>query len=160
MRDLIRIACIAFGLALATAHAAEPTTVEEAIRQNLLLKHPTPEYPYEARRLKLSGSGLYQLKFDYESGQLREVHIVQSTRKPVLDEAIISTLKRWQAKPRSLHSLILAVTFRGPNFGSHFSLLRCRDSHPNSMTAMHWATRSARFDLDALFVVRRREAAT
>ena len=113
MKTLIRIACIALSLTLETARAAEPTTGQEALRQNLLLKHPMPEYPYEARRLKLSGSGLYQLKFDYESGRLREVHIVHGTGKRVLDDAIISALKRWQAKPRSLHSILQPVTFWG-----------------------------------------------
>jgi TonB family protein len=99
---------------VAAVRGAEPTTGEEAMRRNLLLRHPVPEYPYEARRLKLSGSGAFQLKFDYDTGLLREIHIVRSTGKRVLDDAAISALKLWRAEPRSLHSIRQPVTFWGP----------------------------------------------
>lgn len=100
-----------FILSLGAVKAAEPTTGEEAIRRNLLVRHPAPEYPYEARRVRISGSGVYQLKFDYETGRLREIHIVRATGQRVLDDAVISALKLWQAQPKSLHTIRLPVTF-------------------------------------------------
>jgi TonB family protein len=47
----------------------------------------------------LSGSGAFQLTFDYDTGRLREIHIVRSTGKRVLDDAAISALKLWRAEP-------------------------------------------------------------
>ncbi len=114
MKTLLNIAVATLCVTLSVVHAAEPTTGEEALRQNLLVRHPVPQYPYEALRLKLTGSGLYQLKFDYDTGRLREVHVVRPCGKPVLDEASIAALKLWQAKPKSLHTILQPVTFWGP----------------------------------------------
>ncbi len=54
-------------------------TVEEAKRKDLLLVAARPDYPYEARRQRLAGSGIFELKFDYETGHLREI---TSSRAP------------------------------------------------------------------------------
>ena len=93
------------------ARAAEPTTAEAAGRQNLLLQHPRPEYPEEAKRKRISGAGVFQVKFDYDTGHLREVHIVRSTGQPALDQACITALKQWQAKPHSLHTITVPMAF-------------------------------------------------
>lgn len=59
----------------------------------------------------LTGSGVFEMKFDYESGRLREVHVVQSTGQPKLDAYTTAALKQWKAKPRSVHTLRLPITF-------------------------------------------------
>ena len=110
MKKLFAIAVASLSLAIANVRAAEPMPVEEAVQRDLLIRHPTPLYPYEGRRQKLEGSGLFELKFNYETGHLREVHIVHSTRKPILDQAVVDTLKLWRAKPKSVHSILLPVT--------------------------------------------------
>ena len=110
MKKMIAIAVASLSFAIASARAAEPMAVEEAVQRHLLIRYPTPLYPYEGRRQKLEGSGLFELKFDYETGHLREVHIVHSTRKPILDKAVVETLKLWRAKPKSVHSILLPVT--------------------------------------------------
>jgi TonB family protein len=95
----------------AFAASPEPTTAAEAIRQHLLLVAVRPDYPYEARRNLLTGTGVFELKFDYESGNLREVHVVQSTGQRILDAHAIGALKLWKAKPRSLHTIRANVSF-------------------------------------------------
>ena len=93
------------------AGSPEPITVEEAMQKDLLLFAVRPDYPYEARRRRLTGSGIFELKFDYESGRLREIHVVQSTGHQLLDGNAIATLKLWKAKPHSVHTIRLPITF-------------------------------------------------
>ena len=82
-----RLLCTALFAAVTTSaklYAAEPTTVEDAVRQKFLLRAPRPEYPFQARRQKFTGSELYELRFDYDTGHLREVHIVKRAGDRVL----------------------------------------------------------------------------
>ena len=82
-----------------------PLTLEEAQAKQLLLVAVQPFIPYEARRMRLSGFGVFDLKFDYETGHLREIQIVKSTGHSMRDGRAISALKLWKAKPRSIHTL-------------------------------------------------------
>lgn len=86
-------------------------TVEEALKQDLLIVAARPDYPYEARRQRWTGSGVFELTFNYETGNLREVHVVQSTGKRMLDGHAIGALKLWKAKPRSIHKIRIPITF-------------------------------------------------
>jgi TonB family protein len=95
------------------AASEDVMTVEEAVQKRLLLVAARPDYSYEARSRKRSGSGLFELKFDYESGRLREVHVVRSIGDPLLDGPAIAALKIWQAKPRSIHTLLVPIRFVG-----------------------------------------------
>ena len=89
----------------------EPMRLDEALRKHLLLKAPRPEYPYEARARRKTGSGVYELKFYYETGHLREIHVVKGIEDLSLDVYAMATLKVWRAKPRSIHALLVPVTF-------------------------------------------------
>jgi TonB family protein len=97
----------AFGL------AGEPplTTIEEAESKQLLVFAAKPSYPYEAYRMRVSGEGIFDLKFDYETGHLREIHVVKSTGNNFLDGHSIGALKLWKAKPRSIHTLRVPIGF-------------------------------------------------
>jgi TonB family protein len=89
----------------------EMMTEQEAVTKDLLLFAVRPDYPYEALSRKRSGSGVFDLTFDYESGHLREVHVVKSTGWRVLDAHAIGALKLWKAKPRSLHTIRVPIIF-------------------------------------------------
>jgi TonB family protein len=89
----------------------EPMQLDEALQKHLLLHAPRPEYPYEARARRKTGSGVYELKFDYETGHLREIHVVKGIEDFPLDMYAMATLKVWRAKPRSIHALLVPVTF-------------------------------------------------
>ena len=88
--------------------------VREAIRQHLLLVAAMPRYPEgtEGRIMRRRFVGVYELKFDYESGHLREVHVVKSMGEQTLEAWTIGALKVWQAKPRSIHNLLVPVQFK------------------------------------------------
>ena len=96
--------------------------LDDALRQHLLLVAVAPDYPleYEWRPAHgnvfgsgaPSGKGIFDLRFDYETGHLREVHVVASTLSRKLDAHAIGALKLWKAKPRSIHLLRVPFDFR------------------------------------------------
>jgi TonB family protein len=93
------------------AATPEVMTQEEALQKHLLLTAIRPQYPYEALARRRTGSGMFELNFDYESGRLREVHVVKSFNDRALEGYAIAALKLWKAKPRSIHTLQVPVTF-------------------------------------------------
>jgi TonB-like protein len=105
-------------LAVSLVSFAETTpevmTALEAAQRGLLLKVVRPEYSWEGRIRHLGGKGVFDLRFDYETGHLQEIHIVNALPSPVLQEAAIDALKRWQARPRSIHVLRVPVMFIPP----------------------------------------------
>jgi hypothetical protein len=107
-------------LLFAAVHLSSSATSEdimplnEAIQKRLLLVAAKPKWPHEAPDgvRRRSSTGVFELKFDYESGHLREVHVVTSTGDRILDAHAIGSLKVWQAKPRSIHNLLVPVAFK------------------------------------------------
>jgi len=98
------------------AGAPDVISVADALRNDLLITAPAPVYPYKVwigRGTNISG--LFELKFDYDSGHLRELHVVNSTANDILDRHIIAALKLWKAKPHSIHILRVPVTFLPPH---------------------------------------------
>ena len=96
--------------------SAADEVVSRIDKQSLLIA-PTPSYPtYSETRnpgeRQRTYNGLFELKFDYESGHLREVHVVKSTGDRAMDAHAIGTLKLWQAKPRTFHNLLVPIRFR------------------------------------------------
>ena len=70
-----------------------------------------PQYSREAQRTRATGTGLFELRFDYESGRLKAIDIVQSTGSRLLDHDAITGLKEWKAKPHSIRVMRIPVTF-------------------------------------------------
>jgi outer membrane biosynthesis protein TonB len=93
------------------AGAPQPMTLDEVQAKQLLLFAAPPNMPYEARRARASGLGVFDLTFDYETGHLREIHVVKSTGYSILDGRAIGALKLWVAKPRSIHTLRVPFNF-------------------------------------------------
>ena len=102
-------------LAISPVSFAETTpevmTGLEAAQRGLLRKAVRPEYSWEARTQRKEGTGVFDLRFDYETGHLREIHIVRALPDPLLQRTAIDALKQWQAKPRSIHVVRIPVTF-------------------------------------------------
>jgi protein TonB len=77
----------------------------------LALSAPRPEYPYEARRQRLTGSGVAVLLVDSASGAVTNVSIARSTGSPILDNAAISGFSRWRFKPGTISKVHAPITF-------------------------------------------------
>jgi periplasmic protein TonB len=75
------------------------------------LNAPRPEYPYEARRQKITGSGVAVMSIDPGSGNVTDVTMAKSTGSPFLDNAAIAGFRRWRFKPGSISTVTCPVTF-------------------------------------------------
>ncbi len=75
------------------------------------LSAPRPEYPYEARRQRLTGSGLAILTIDPQSGAVLDVAMARSTGSALLDNAAMSGFRRWRFKPGTAARVETPITF-------------------------------------------------
>ena len=124
MRTYLAVVILGMLRTLSFAATAEeaPMMLDEALRQHLLLVAIAPDYPGgiewhpipgSAREYhRPTGKGVFDLRFDYETGHLREVRVVQSTGSRSLDGHSIGALKLWKAKPRSIRILRVPIDFR------------------------------------------------
>jgi TonB family protein len=72
---------------------------------------PRPEYPYEARRQRLTGSGVATLTIDVATGAVINVTMSRSTGSAVLDNATINGLRRWRFRPGTVSRVQTPITY-------------------------------------------------
>jgi protein TonB len=72
---------------------------------------PRPEYPYEARRSKLMGSGICVMTVDTSSGAVTSAEMAKSTGSAILDNAATSAFRRWRFKPGTVSKVRTPITF-------------------------------------------------
>lgn len=72
---------------------------------------PRPEYPYEARRSKITGSGVCVMTVDSGSGAVVDATMAQSTGNAILDNAATSAFRRWRFKPGTVTKVRTPITF-------------------------------------------------
>jgi TonB family protein len=77
----------------------------------LALNAPRPEYPYEARRQKITGKGVVEMQVDEGTGNVTGVVMRESTGNPFLDNAALSAFRRWRFKPGTVSSVTCPITF-------------------------------------------------
>ncbi len=75
------------------------------------LNAPRPEYPYEARRQKISGDGVGVMTVDPASGNVISASMSKTTGSPFLDNAAVTGFKRWRFRPGTVSSVTCPVTF-------------------------------------------------
>jgi periplasmic protein TonB len=72
---------------------------------------PRPIYPYEARRQRLTGSGLALLTIDQTLGTVTDVLMPQSCGNAILDNSTLDALRRWRFKPASVARVRVPITY-------------------------------------------------
>ena len=72
---------------------------------------PRPEYPYEARRQKITGDGVVVMTVDPATGNVISVSMSRTTGNPFLDNAAVAGFKRWRFRPGTVSSVTCPVTF-------------------------------------------------
>ena len=75
------------------------------------ISSPRPEYPYEARRTRATGSGVCVMTVDTASGSVTSATMAQSTGNSALDNAATSAFKRWRFKPGTVSKVRTPITF-------------------------------------------------
>jgi len=72
---------------------------------------PRPVYPYEARRQRVTGSGIALLTVDQTSGTVTDVRMAQSCGNVILDNSTLDALRRWRFKPGSVSKVEVPITY-------------------------------------------------
>ena len=72
---------------------------------------PRPVYPYEARRQRVTGSGVALLTVDQTSGDVIDVMMSQSCGNAILDNSTLDALRRWRFKPGSPTKVQVPITY-------------------------------------------------
>jgi protein TonB len=93
--------------ASAAGHAGP---INMSVAKALAVNAPRPEYPYEARRQRITGSGVALLTVD-GGGIVTSVTMLRSTGNAILDQATISGLRRWRFKPGTVSTVQTPVTY-------------------------------------------------
>ena len=77
----------------------------------LAVNAPRPEYPYEARRQRITGDGVVAMSIDPVTGNVSDVSILKSTGSPFLDNAAVTGFRKWRFKPGTVSSVTCPITF-------------------------------------------------
>lgn len=77
----------------------------------MALSAPRPEYPYEARRQRITGSGFVAMTVDSVTGHVADVVMEQSTGSSVLDNAATTAFRRWRFKQGTVSRVRSPITF-------------------------------------------------
>lgn len=101
-------------LALYAAAGANPCH-EIRHGDRLAIKRPRLEYPIEARRNKITGSGIVLVKVD-SAGVVTSTEMAQSTGSPILDRAAMDGYRRWRFRPGQDFCYRTPVTFTLPGY--------------------------------------------
>ena len=72
---------------------------------------PRPVYPYEARRQRVTGSGVALLTVDQTLGTVTDVLMAQSCGNTILDNSTLDALRRWRFKPGSVARVQVPITY-------------------------------------------------
>ena len=75
-----------------------------------MISAPPPEYPYDARRRNLQGSGMFILRVRPD-GTVARVDIEDSTGAPLLDRAAIAAYSKWRFKPGRVKAVRVPIHF-------------------------------------------------
>ncbi len=100
-----------------TSGPSGPVSMSSAKAQAIF--SPRPQYPYEARRMKQTGSGVCVLTIDRSSGNVVDADMAQSTGSPILDNATVSAFKRWRFRPGTPYAKVrvpITYTLTGAQF--------------------------------------------
>jgi TonB family protein len=74
-----------------------------------------PEYPTEARRQHLTGSGLFALHIR-ANGSVARVEVLKSIGHSLLDQAAIAAFRQWRFRPNSIKVVRVPIRYlEGPH---------------------------------------------
>jgi TonB family protein len=78
----------------------------------LAVSAPRPDYPYEARRRRIVGSGVANLVIDASNGSVISAIMDQSTGDHFLDESALRAFRRWRFQPGNCPAKVrIPITF-------------------------------------------------
>jgi TonB family protein len=93
------------------ASVPEPVPMSLSVARSMAIHAPLPEYPYEAKRRELTGSGVCVLTVDPVTGRVTDATMTQSTGSRFLDKFTVQTFKDWRFKPGTVSQLRIPISY-------------------------------------------------
>jgi protein TonB len=88
-----------------------PVPMSLSVAQSMAITAPLPEYPYEAKRRNLTGSGVCVVTVDAATGTVTDATMFQSTGSPLLDKLTIQTFKSWRFRPGTVSQVRVPISY-------------------------------------------------
>src|SRR6266403_4121874 len=79
--------------------------------RRVMLAAPEPEYPTEALAKHVQGTGVYDVWVRPETGAVTRVAVLRNTGSKLLDDAAVSCLQHWRARPNILSRIRIPIRF-------------------------------------------------
>ena len=110
---LIRIAVLAAAFVTVPLCCAEPRVTYSPVQDvmSMFTNVYTCEYPLEARRRRMEGSGRFRMYID-EQGVVTKIGILKSTGHRMLDINACNALSHWRAKPGRRREVDMPMAFK------------------------------------------------
>jgi protein TonB len=114
--DTYRVITLLVSCLIATASLAATGRVSAPLSvARLAVYTPPPEYPADAIKRRIIGSGVFLLRVDIPSGRVTQVIVGLTTRAPLLDAAAAKALRQWRFKPGAMpYRKITSVSMSPP----------------------------------------------
>ena len=93
------------------ATISAPIPMSLSVAQSMAITAPLPDYPYEAKRRNLTGSGICVVTVDAGTGTVTNASMVQSTGSPLLDKLTVQTFKSWRFKPGTVSQVRVPISY-------------------------------------------------
>jgi TonB family protein len=87
------------------------TSLSLPAAQAIAVSATLPEYPYQAKRAKITGNGVCIMTIDTASGKVTDAIMTQSTGDAILDKVTTNTFRRWRFKPGTLSQVRLPMDY-------------------------------------------------
>ena len=93
------------------ATISAPVPMSLSVAQPMAITAPLPDYPYEAKRRNLTGSGICVVTVDTATGTVTNATMFQSTGSPLLDKITIQTFKSWRFRPGAVSQVRVPISY-------------------------------------------------
>ena len=87
------------------------TSLSLPAAQAMAVSAPLPEYPYQAKRANITGSGICVMTIDTASGKVTDAMMAQSTGDVMLDKVTTNTFRRWRFKPGTVSQVRVPIDY-------------------------------------------------
>jgi TonB family protein len=91
--------------------AADKPQESSKLDRSKVISGPRPDYPYEARRNRITGSGIIVLEINHSTGNVRAAYMAPSTGSAILDQAALGAFRQWRFKPGTRSPIKIPITF-------------------------------------------------
>jgi len=82
-----------------------------AAAQAIAVKTRIPDYPYQAQRINVTGSGVCLMQIDTATGKVVSATMEQSTGNSLLDKVTTDAFAKWRFKPGVVSEVRVPITY-------------------------------------------------